>query len=206
MRKWFSVEPIKGLLFQNIANGVTVIGFLLTIWLLILFVCSPQELGVVILVAGGAALTDLLDGYLAKSLGIKSYFGGMADRIRDKFYIGVALLGSAWHYWPAKRKLLPLAGLTEALVLFILAIEILLAIALFVGVRGKLDIKPSQIGRIKMFLQSVAVMGWFLFLGAERYFGWDLLPTLIYLIDLVLFAVACFALASLEGYWRRYKK
>jgi len=58
LREWF---------FQNLANIVTIFGFLATIWLLVIAINNPEELWLIMLLAGIVGLSDLIDGIIAKT-------------------------------------------------------------------------------------------------------------------------------------------
>ncbi len=81
----------------NIANVLTVLRILLVpVFLWALFVDSGQSVGwrwAAFAVFAIAAITDRIDGQLARKHGLVTDFGKMADPIADKALIGAALVG-----------------------------------------------------------------------------------------------------------------
>lgn len=89
-----SVEEVPIL---NIANILTMLRIaLVPVFLVVLFVGDGHEVGWRIGAAAVfaiAALTDRIDGQLARKLGLTTDFGRIADPIADKALIGAALVG-----------------------------------------------------------------------------------------------------------------
>lgn len=81
----------------NIANVLTVLRILLVpVFLWALFVDGGQSVGwrwAAFAVFAIAAITDRIDGQLARKHGLVTDFGKMADPIADKALIGAALVG-----------------------------------------------------------------------------------------------------------------
>lgn len=81
----------------NIANILTILRIaLVPVFLVVLFVGDGQETVWRLAAAGVfaiAALTDRIDGQLARKLGLITDFGKIADPIADKLLIGAALVG-----------------------------------------------------------------------------------------------------------------
>ncbi len=81
----------------NIANILTMLRIaLVPVFLIVLFVGDGHESGWRIGAAAVfviAALTDRIDGQLARKLGLTTDFGRIADPIADKALIGAALVG-----------------------------------------------------------------------------------------------------------------
>ncbi len=88
---------------MNIPNLLTLIRILL-IPVLVLFYCIPTAWGhaVAAIIFGIAALTDWLDGYLARNLDQGTRFGAFLDPVADKLMVAVALVlvvGEANQIW-----------------------------------------------------------------------------------------------------------
>lgn len=81
----------------NIANVLTVLRIaLVPVFLLVLFVDDGQDTVwriAATIVFAVAAITDRVDGQLARKYGLVTDFGKMADPIADKALIGAALVG-----------------------------------------------------------------------------------------------------------------
>src|SRR6202051_1069876 len=127
-----AVPVVVGLLYwQNIFDGA--------LWL--------RWVALAIFIAAG--ITDILDGYFARSLGQQSSFGRMLDPIADKLLVGACLLMLAaddtikgWSLWAA---------------LLILCREILVS-----GMREylaelRVSVPVSQLGKWKTFMQLLAI-------------------------------------------------
>lgn len=78
----------------NIANALTVLRILLVpVFLHLLFGDGPADRLGACAVFAFAAVTDQVDGYLARSRGLVTDFGRIADPIADKALVGAALVG-----------------------------------------------------------------------------------------------------------------
>ncbi len=91
-----TVEPAAVPLL-NIANILTILRILIVpIFLLALFAGTGHDTGWRVLAAalfGLAAITDRIDGQLARKYGLVTDFGKLLDPIADKALIGAALVG-----------------------------------------------------------------------------------------------------------------
>jgi CDP-diacylglycerol--glycerol-3-phosphate 3-phosphatidyltransferase len=87
----------SGVGVMNIANALTVFRILLVpVFAVFLFIGDGHETGWRIAAWGAyaaAATTDRLDGQLARSRGLVTEFGKLADPIADKALVGTALIG-----------------------------------------------------------------------------------------------------------------
>jgi CDP-diacylglycerol--glycerol-3-phosphate 3-phosphatidyltransferase len=157
-------------------NHLTVVRFVLTPVVLVLFAADfrAQAVGVFVL----AAVTDFLDGAMARTRDQITPVGIIIDPIADKLLIGAVLLAVGWEY----------------LVIKVIAVSILveLAIALF-GVayyRRTGEAVPANVfGKIKMMLLSVGVA---LFLAGRLLE----LPTVTDVAVVILWVALAFALLS----------
>ncbi|MBW0104139.1 CDP-diacylglycerol--glycerol-3-phosphate 3-phosphatidyltransferase [Pseudonocardia sp. KRD291] len=81
----------------NIANVLTVVRILLVpVFVVVLFTAGGRDVDwrlAAFLVFAVAAFTDRLDGQLARSRGLVTWFGALADPIADKALTGAALIG-----------------------------------------------------------------------------------------------------------------
>lgn len=110
-----------------------------------------------------ASITDWLDGYLARRMGIVTVFGKFLDPIADKLIVMAALI-----------MILPFGRVPAWIVLVILGREIIIT-----GLRGiasseGIVIQASDLGKFKTIFQIVAILGLLLhydynwFLGIEH--------------------------------------
>lgn len=198
-------KKIRNWLVQNSANAITVLGLIITIWLLLIAINNPERLCLIILLAGLIGLTDFIDGKLAKHFNCRTTFGASLDRIRDKVFVVSFLIVLTWHYrWEITGLPFLLSTLIKALVVAIILFEILLILSWFIGLIKKLNIESNKWGKVKMFCQFLAIMFWLGSLALEKYLGVPIIKFSIYPIVLILIASVFLAYKSLEGYYKRY--
>jgi len=198
LREWF---------FQNLANMVTILGFLATIWLLVIAINNPEELWLIMLLAGIVGLSDLIDGIVARKLKITSSYGAALDRLRDKIFVAPILIILTWHHaWKLTNLPSILTTLTTALVIALVTMEIFLFIAWWTGLFTKLILTANKWGKRKMFCEFLAVIFWLISLTIEKYSNFSVIRFSIYLIDLILTVTVFLAAKSLEGYYQSYTK
>ena len=198
-------KKVKGWVFKNLANAVTVFGLIGTFWLLVIVIKSPEQLWLILILAGLISLTDLIDGLIARRLKIKSNFGSALDRLRDKIFICPLLIILAWYY-PESLSTASIAvdTLTKALIIVIVLLESLLLITWLIGIIKKLDVSSNQYGRIKMFYEFLVVIFWLISLTVKKYLDFSLIHFSIYLIDFIMVITIYLAIRSLEGYYQKY--
>lgn len=144
-------EPVP---IVNIANILTVLRIaLVPVFLVVLFVDDGHDtawrVGATVVFAV-AAVTDRIDGQLARKYGLVTDFGKMADPIADKALIGAALIG-----------LSILGDLPWWVTLVIAAREIGITLVRFAVIRHGV-IPAGRGGKVKTLVQSVAI-GMYLF-------------------------------------------
>jgi len=194
----------KGWFLKNLANAVTTLGLLITVWLLLIAINNPEELWLMLILAGTIGLSDLFDGWLARHLNIETNFGKAFDRLRDKFFICSFLIILNYNYLSLTKRSIIFNTFTEALVILVAFIEILLFAALIFGSIKKLDVGSSKHGKRKMFCQFVAISIWLISLIVGKYFNLAVIEFSIYLIDLILVVAIYLAIKSLENYYQKY--
>ncbi len=138
----------------NIANVLTVLRIaLVPVFLVVLFVDDGQgtvwRIGATVVFAV-AAITDRVDGQLARKYGLVTDFGKMADPIADKALIGAALVG-----------LSILGDLPWWVTIVIAAREIGITLVRFAVIRHGV-IPAGRGGKAKTLVQSFAI-GLYLF-------------------------------------------
>lgn len=107
-----------------------------------------------------ASITDWLDGYLARRMGIVTVFGKFLDPIADKLIVMAALI-----------MILPFGRVPAWMVLVILGREIIIT-----GLRGiasseGIVIQASDLGKFKTIFQIVAIIGLLLHFQYNWFFG-----------------------------------
>jgi CDP-diacylglycerol--glycerol-3-phosphate 3-phosphatidyltransferase len=107
-----------------------------------------------------ASITDWLDGYLARRMGIVTVFGKFLDPIADKLIVMAALI-----------MILPFGRVPAWMVLVILGREIIIT-----GLRGiasseGIVIQASELGKYKTIFQIVAIIGLLLHYDYNWFFG-----------------------------------
>jgi len=107
-----------------------------------------------------ASVTDWLDGYLARRMGIVTIFGKFLDPIADKLIVMAALI-----------MILPYGRVPAWMVLVILGREIIIT-----GLRGiasseGIVIQASDLGKFKTIFQLVAIIGLLLHYDYNWLFG-----------------------------------
>jgi CDP-diacylglycerol--glycerol-3-phosphate 3-phosphatidyltransferase len=169
----------------NVANGLTV----LRICLVPVFVACLAAGGTgwrlaALAAFGGASLTDLLDGQLARKRGLVTDFGKIADPIADKALTGAALIT------------LSVIGELPVWVTALIMVRELGITALRFAVIRRGVIAASQGGKLKTLLQIIAICLYVLppsfgipVLIREVVMGAALVVTLVTGVDYVIRAV-----------------
>jgi CDP-diacylglycerol--glycerol-3-phosphate 3-phosphatidyltransferase len=142
----------------NLPNILTLSRFFWTI--IFLFLLAKNSLSSTILAACVftiAALTDLLDGYIAKKKGLITDFGKIMDPVADKFLILAAFV-----------MFVQLGVLQVWMVLLISIREIAVTISRIVRLRRGQVIAAEKAGKIKTVFQIVSVSVVLLFLILEK--------------------------------------
>nr|WP_304045325.1 CDP-diacylglycerol--glycerol-3-phosphate 3-phosphatidyltransferase [Jatrophihabitans endophyticus] len=133
----------------NVANALTVFRLLLVpVFVLVLFAGTGHEVGLRVLawaVFAVAAVTDRIDGELARKKGLVTDFGKLADPIADKALVGAALIG-----------LSVLHDLPWWVTVVMLAREVGVTLLRFWVIRRGV-IPASRGGKLKTLLQGVAI-------------------------------------------------
>lgn len=136
---------------------------------------------------GAAAFTDVLDGGIARRLGVQSKFGQYLDPVADKLmlsaiYIGLAM-GHAVPVW-------------VVLVIFARDFWILGLSAFALRFTQFRDLKPSVFGKVSTFCQIMAAVG----IMAARAYEFPLFGQIA---DVLIWAVVALAAVSAADYTLR---
>lgn len=136
-----------------------------------------------------AAISDAVDGYLARLLRQETAFGVFADPIADKLLVAAAFVS-----------FVELRELTASPVVAILAREFLVTGLRVLAIAEGITIRASFLGKLK----TLSHIGLVLFILATRYFG--LGPTGQVLKEAFLYlAVALALISGAEYFWRGRK-
>jgi len=201
------IEIIKRTLFKNIANMITIIGIILSIWLAIIIFENPKQLWLIFVFSTIIGLTDFFDGKTARYFSIKSVFGGSLDRLRDKIFICLILIVLAFCYNTENySQSLSLAIATQVLVLLVTLMELLQLILMLTSLIKKINIFANQYGRIKMFIQFFVLIIWMIPLSLDRYYGMHLMQFCIYLVDGLIIVIIYYLTRSIRCYCLRYNE
>ncbi len=114
------------------------------------------------------ALTDALDGFLARSRGEITRLGKVLDPLADKALLATSALLLTRPSLPELRPQLPVY-LTAALISR--DILMLFGAAIIHHLTGSLDVRPRLVGKISTFLIMLAIL-WVLAAGPEKPFTW----------------------------------
>jgi CDP-diacylglycerol--glycerol-3-phosphate 3-phosphatidyltransferase len=133
----------------NLANALTAVRLVLVpVFLVALFVGDGHETAwrlTAFVIFAVAVITDRFDGALARSYGMVTEFGTLADPIADKALIGAALIGLSL-----------LGDLPWWVTVVVLAREIGVTLLRFVVLRRGV-IPASRGGKLKTLVQAVAI-------------------------------------------------
>ena len=131
----------------NVANGLTVARILCTPPLVLLVLATPQGHLAAAAAFGLLALTDALDGHLARSRHIITTLGKLLDPFADKLLVGGALLA-----------LVATDRLHLAVAVIILAREALVSALRQFAYRAGVVVPAGPLGKAKMALQVTMVL------------------------------------------------
>lgn len=142
-----------------------------------------------------AAITDALDGYLARLRNECTFFGAALDPIADK----ILLLSCFCTLACVKPLLVPCW-----FVAFVLVKEIIVlgGAAWIYGARGTLTIAPTFLGKLTTVLQICFII----WLCAWHLFGWTFNTTYYLMLGVLLCALGACVVQYIQIGWRQYKK
>ena len=159
-------------------NRITIFRFISIPVILFLLLFGYNLAGTILFIA--AALSDALDGALARTKHRITKWGIVADPIADKLLIGSVALLVLWKYlgWP--------------LTLAIVSIELVLAGSAYFRYRGAL-MPAKTVGKMKMILQCIGI-------GFVLLYGIVPNPAILLVGQYIIYAAIIFGLASLFVY------
>jgi CDP-diacylglycerol--glycerol-3-phosphate 3-phosphatidyltransferase len=141
----------------------------------------------------GAAFTDMLDGYLARRLGVESVLGKFLDPLADKLIVMAALV------W-----MVPMGRIAAWVVVLLLAREISVTGLRSVAASEGVIISAGREGKIKTALQMIGIVA--LLLGYSyplTYLGFDLgVVNMVHVGRALIYLSLLFSFASAAQYLR----
>ena len=133
---------------MGLANWLTVLRILLIPVFVSLLVYRHRKLALVVFLV--AALTDLLDGYVARQRGSQSRLGAFLDPMADKLLLVSSFVTLTWlrvlPFWIAA------VVISRDLILVVGALAIHMA-------GGRITPRPSAAGKLATFFQVLTVLG-----------------------------------------------
>ena len=143
----------------------------------------------------GAAITDVLDGYLARKLGVVSVLGKFLDPLADKLIVMAALV------W-----MIPMGRIHPWVVVVLLAREIIVTGMRSVAASEGVVISAGQDGKTKTALQMIGIVA--LVLGYPyhlSYLGIDLgVVDMVHVGQMLIYVSLLFSFASAAQYIRLF--
>ncbi|MBN2131564.1 MAG: CDP-diacylglycerol--glycerol-3-phosphate 3-phosphatidyltransferase [Sedimentisphaerales bacterium] len=131
-----------------------------------------------------AGVTDILDGYLARRLGVTGKFGRTFDPLMDKALVIGAFLLLAW-YGPA------ISGVAWWMVAVVIGREVLVTIIRHTCEAKGHEFAATWAGKLKMNLQCVAIGTVIIYLGWRQEATWaQILRTVVVWAAVVMTAVS----------------
>ncbi len=174
-------------MLKTIPNQIT-IARLLSVPLLMYLILSDGYLGriLAVILFFLAAVSDAVDGYIARSFQQSTVFGQFADPIADKLLISGALIS-----------LVELGELSAAVVMALIAREFLVTGLRIVAIHERLVIPASLLGKLKTISHVTLI----LLILAMRTFsltgGWELART-----STLVLAIALSVISGVEYFYR----
>ncbi len=147
-------------MFRQIPNVLTVLRLLGTVpvvWLIV-----ERNFLTALLVSFLIAVTDSIDGWMARRWRLESRFGALMDPLADKMLVGGGFLA-----------LLYVGAMPIWLVAMALGRDVLILVAAAVLFRwtGKKDFPPSRLGKVNTFVLMCTVAAVLLNFHPEVFFG-----------------------------------
>ena len=198
-------EERRGWFVHNLANFVTVLGLLTSLWFLVVGINYPDMLWLVLLLGIITGLSDFADGKIARYLNIRTSLGVVLDTVRDKIFICSAIGVLFWQYWPSNQNFI-ITTFTETLCISVILLEISLFSVRVYGLYRKKDVTAGQNGKIKMFGEFFAVAFWLISLTIDKYCVKGSIDYVIYVVDFILLASFYFGVKGFSIYCREYSQ
>jgi len=175
----------------NLPNILTLVRVAAVPVVLILLLSDSRSSGVwAAAIFGIAAVTDFIDGWLARKWGVVTVLGKFLDPLADKLIVMVALI-----------MLIPLDRVPAWAVFIILAREMVVTGLRSIASSEGIVIDASDLGKYKTIYQMVAIPGLMLHYDFNWFFGleWGIFQVNMHNFGIFFFYIA-FALTLYSGY------
>jgi len=138
---------------MNWANRLTILRIILVPVFIGTVLYNKLNLALLIFIA--ATITDALDGYIARARHEKTKFGTIMDPIADKMLLGSAFVSfSLVKILPAYLQM----PIYVPVVIIARDVIILLGVIAIYLLTGKLDVKPTILGKVTTFFQMITII------------------------------------------------
>ncbi|MCQ9206409.1 MAG: CDP-diacylglycerol--glycerol-3-phosphate 3-phosphatidyltransferase [Omnitrophica bacterium] len=138
---------------MNIANKITILRILLIPLFISFILYSKWDLALLVFFV--AAISDAVDGYVARALSQRTELGKILDPIADKLLILSAFICFSVTTNPPMHLKLPVY--VPIIIISRDAIIVLGALVIFF-VKKELEVKPTMIGKVTTFFQMATVI------------------------------------------------
>ena len=136
---------------MNLANKLTILRvILIPIFLVVLmseFISSPYNRYIAILIFVIASLTDMLDGYIARSRNLITNFGKFMDPLADKLLVSAAMIA-----------MVEMGDLPSWVVIIIISREFTITGFRILAIEANKVIAASWWGKVKTTIQMVMII------------------------------------------------
>jgi len=161
---------------MNTPNKLTILRIILApLYLLLLMIDFPHHYLVAGLVFGGAALTDMFDGKIARKRNLITNFGKFLDPLADKMLTTAAFIG-----------FLAMGRIDVWAVMLILSREFMVTSVRLLAAKDGTVIAASFAGKLKTVMQFVAIL---FEIAALEWASWSVwfpsVPAIAYTIPLI---------------------
>jgi CDP-diacylglycerol---glycerol-3-phosphate 3-phosphatidyltransferase len=154
-----------------------------------------------------AGLTDIVDGAIARRLGVASKLGRIADPLFDKIlvcgaFISFAIIGEPKLYGLPPERLAVLHWLVAAVLVFR---EVYVTVLRHIAESRGVNFAATVGGKVKMFLQSFAIGTVVVMMAHFREEKWHWFTILVYTVMLAATVVSGVTATRRDG-WQRLKE
>ncbi len=201
---------------KQIPNILTMGRFVLTIIFLIMLLYAPDQsanseqlfpgfLDIAFVLFVIAGLTDMVDGAMARKLGVASKFGRMMDPLADKVlvcgaFICFAIIGEPKLFGFEKATLAVIHWSTAGILIFR---EVYVTVLRHVAEARGISFAATTSGKIKMFLQSFAIGTVVIKMAHVQTATWGCWFTTVTFVAMVIVTVFSGLRATQRNLWKK---